>query len=188
MTGAPLPRVVRWRDQTGTGGEHLILTAAGGGVRADSVVLSPRGVMFAACYCLTIDDRWRVRRLQVEVIGSGGGGIDLRSDGCGQWHAASGGPADALAGAVDVDLALTPFTNTLPIRRLSLAVGQAAEIDPVYVTAPDLAVSRLRQRYTRMADRVYRYESIGHGFIRDLVVDEHGLVLDYPGLFRRSDV
>ena len=42
------------------------------------------------------------------------------------------------------------------------------------------------QRYTRLAERTYRFESLGGGFVRDIEVDEHGLVVTYPGLFRRE--
>ena len=95
-------------------------------------------------------------------------------------------PMPEYTGAIDVDLAMTPFTNTLPIRRLGLAVGAAADIIVVYVTFPDLAVSAGPQRYTRLAERTYRFESLGGGFVRDIEVDEHGLVVTYPGLFRRE--
>ena len=95
-------------------------------------------------------------------------------------------PMPEYTGAIDVDLAMTPFTNTLPIRRLGLAVGAAADIIVVYVTFPDLAVSADPQRYTRLAERTYRFESLDGGFVRDIEVDEHGLVVTYPGLFRRD--
>jgi hypothetical protein len=41
-----------------------------------------------------------------------------------------------------------------------------------------------RQRYTRLSLTHWRYEDES-GFTADLEVDEHGLVLDYPGLFHR---
>jgi hypothetical protein len=45
------------------------------------------------------------------------------------------------------------------------------------------------QAYTRLADQRYRYESLdGSGFSAELAVDADGLVLDYPGLFRRVPV
>jgi uncharacterized protein len=95
-------------------------------------------------------------------------------------------PMPEFTGAIDVDLAMTPFTNTLPIRRLGLAVGASADIIVVYVTFPDLAVIADPQRYTRLAERTYRFESLDGGFVRNIEVDEHGLVVTYPGLFRRE--
>jgi hypothetical protein len=43
-----------------------------------------------------------------------------------------------LAGAVDIDISVSPFTNTLPIRRLRLARGLAADLTMAYVRVPEL--------------------------------------------------
>jgi hypothetical protein len=40
-------------------------------------------------------------------------------------------------------------------------------------------------RYTRVASHRWRYELPEKAFGVDLDVDEHGVVLDYPGEFRR---
>jgi len=91
-----------------------------------------------------------------------------------------------LDGAIDVDLSITPFTNTLPIWRLDLAEGQAADIRAVYVRLPDLTVTIDPQRYTCLQrGRRYRYESLDSDFVREIDIDVHGLVVTYPGLFRR---
>ncbi|MEO9363797.1 MAG: putative glycolipid-binding domain-containing protein [Nitrososphaera sp.] len=54
---------------------------------------------------------------------------------------------------------------------------------------PHLAVTADLQRYTCLEPgRLYRYESINNdnsSFVRDIEVDEHGLVVTYPGLFKR---
>ena len=42
------------------------------------------------------------------------------------------------------------------------------------------------QRYTRLGDRLWRYEGLFRDFVADLAVDDMGLVLDYPQLFRRA--
>jgi uncharacterized protein len=95
-------------------------------------------------------------------------------------------PLPQLAGAIDIDISITPFTNTLPIRRLRLQTGQSQEILVAYVQLPGLAVTTDRQRYTcREPDRRYRYESLDGDFTREIEVDGHGLVVTYPGLFRR---
>ncbi|HEV8585737.1 MAG TPA: putative glycolipid-binding domain-containing protein [Methylomirabilota bacterium] len=80
----------------------------------------------------------------------------------------------------------TPFTNTLPIRHLGLEPGRAAEIVVAYVRVPELTVEPEGQRYTCLErDRRYRFESRDGEFTRDLDVDARGLVVLYPGLFRR---
>ena len=85
-----------------------------------------------------------------------------------------------------MDLPITPFTNTLPIRRLALAAGASAEIDVVYVRAPALSVEVDRQRYTCLEPmRRYRYEAVDGSFTAEIEVDSRGLVVMYPELFRR---
>ena len=85
-----------------------------------------------------------------------------------------------------MDLSASPITNTLPIRRLNLAKGSAAEIRVAYVHFPDLAIVCDPQRYTCVQPmRRYRYESLDSDFVREIDVDRNGLIVSYPGLFRR---
>jgi hypothetical protein len=90
-----------------------------------------------------------------------------------------------LAGCVDVDLGISPSTNTLPIRRLNLAVGESRELTAAWVRFPELTVEPLAQRYTRLAERRYRYESVVSGFTAELEVDDLGLVVSYEGIWQR---
>ena len=53
---------------------------------------------------------------------------------------------------VDVDLSFTPATNTLPIRRLGLDIGEEAEIHVAWLVWPELTVQPVLQRYTRLAE------------------------------------
>ena len=89
-----------------------------------------------------------------------------------------------MLGCHDVDLALTPATNTLPIRRLNLQVGSSESVVAAWVKFPDLTVQPLSQRYTRMTKDTYRYES-NTGFSAEIVVDDLGLVASYPGGWER---
>ena len=83
---------------------------------------------------------------------------------------------------VDVDLSFTPATNTLPIRRLGLEIGEEAEIHVAWLVGPKLSVQRVPQRYTRLAEDRYRYTQ--DEFEAELTVDRQGLVLEYEGLWR----
>ena len=79
----------------------------------------------------------------------------------------------------------TPALQT-PIRRLPFAVGDTAELPVVVVDPETLGVRRVVQRYTRLTERSWRYVNTESGFEVVLDVDEHGVVLDYPGEFRRA--
>jgi hypothetical protein len=91
----------------------------------------------------------------------------------------------ALDGLADVDLAITPSTNTLPIRRLDLAVGSSAEVDAVWVRLPELSIEGLSQRYTRLGDRRYQYDAFGGSFVAELEVDDDGVMVWYGDLWKR---
>ena len=59
-------------------------------------------------------------------------------------------------------------------------------VDLPWVDGTTLTVTAQPQAYTRLAERLYRFEILdGSGFQAELPVDEGGLVLDYSGLFRR---
>jgi len=103
----------------------------------------------------------------------------------GRWFLDAAARPD-LHGCVDVDLGFTPATNTLPIRRLGLNVGESREIRVAWVRFPELTVEPFPQRYTRLGERQYLYESLTSDFKAELLVDELGLVIEYEGLWERS--
>jgi hypothetical protein len=116
----------------------------------------------------------------------GGASLSLRGDGNGRWSSADGAARPDLDGCIDVDISTTPLTNTLPIRRLALAVGDGAEIKAAYVDVPSLSVRPAEQRYSRLDDSTYRYSS--GSFVADVSVDSDGVVTAYHGLWSRLPV
>jgi uncharacterized protein len=159
--------------------EHLDLVPRDDHLRGRSVVdLGPERIEYA----VELDAGWVFRALRVRS--SSGRTLDLARADDGGWEV-DGAAREDLAEAVDVDLSFSPFTNTLPIRRLGLAVGEAARIVTAYVAAPSLHVAPDPQRYTRLATDRYLYESLDGDFRREITVDGDGFVVDYPGLFAR---
>ena len=182
-------RTICWRPiwneaQRGVGLEHLLLSEH----VADSVVLAidEQQSAFRLNYHLQWDDAWRLREATLAVAtGSWRRSLLLRTDGEGHWWSAERALGD-LDGCLDIDIWPTPFTNTFPIRRQPLAVGERREFVMAWVSAPALTVRPMRQGYTRLADRRYLYESLeGSGFRAELDVDADGVVLDYESVFRR---
>ena len=90
----------------------------------------------------------------------------------------------AVAGCIDLDLNFSPSTNLLPIRRLDLAIGQAAEVRAAWLRFPNFVLEPLEQVYHRNNVASYRYESAGGTFVADLSVTTAGLVSEYPNLWR----
>jgi hypothetical protein len=156
------------------------------GVRGDSFVVGQAdGTPFAARYSVICIKEWRTRAVTVTVAGQAAG-VQLSSDGSGNWRDHTGAPLPQLTKAIDVDITCTPFTNTLPIRRLRLESGESADITVAYIDVPSLTVTADPQRYTCLEPmRRYRFESLDSDFVREIEVDEQGLVVVYPGLFKR---
>jgi uncharacterized protein len=180
-----------WTPWDGRGLEHLRLRIGEGGIDADGVVIGEEdGVAFRARYVIRCDPGWRTREMIVDPL-DGRDSLHLRSDGKGNWSDASGESLPELEGCSDVDLSATPFTNTLPIRRLDLREEESSAIVAVFVDVPGMRLDASRQRYTCLERNagggLYRYEDEGlfRGFTADLPVDADGLVLNYPGIFRR---
>jgi len=178
--------VARWQDWSGKRVEHTVVTCAEESNSADGVIIGASdGHHFAVRYQIRCDGSWTLKHACVQIVGEQRK-VEFASDGRGKWTDASGNPLPALDGAIDIDLSVSPFTNTLPIRRLQLTKEGWAEIRAVYVDFPDLTIVSDPQRYTCVEPlRRYRYESLDSDFVREIEVDKDGLVATYPGLFKR---
>jgi len=175
------------QGREGVGLKHLLLEER----VADSVVLAfdeDHGP-FRLTYRLSWDELWRLRDAKLVVATERSTrSLNLQTDGQGHWRHGDGRTIDDLDGCVDVDIWPTPFTNTFPIRREPLAVGERRQFHMAWISAPDLTVHPQPQAYTRLADRLYLFENLdGSGFRAELPVDGDGIVQDYPDLFRRVE-
>lgn len=176
---------VRWKAENDFGLEHLVLRTDIDDIEIDSVVIGNRFTPYGARYHLRCAADWSVRLVEIDVVG--GALLRLTADGLGNWFDSMGVAIPALEGCIDVDISSTPFTNTLPIRRLGLVRGERRELQVVYVPLPNLKLAVTTQAYTCLEPgQRYRYEGLFRAFEAELEVDADGLVLNYPGLFKRA--
>jgi len=178
-------KTVRWRPVKGSGLEHLEVRSEKNAIVARSVVIGEyEGKPFGVRYVVTCDRRWVVRSLAIAT--SDGRNIGFTSDGRGHWRDAKRRRPE-FDGCIDVDLAGSPFTNTLPIRRLGLDVRHGpTEFAMLWFPFDTFEPFVDGQRYTCLQSRrLYRFEAVDGSFSADLPVDEDGFVLDYPTLFKR---
>ncbi len=132
-------------------------------------------------YTVLTDPQWRTRTVGVHVSGlEADRRLALTADGAGGWSV-SDTPLLELYGALDVDFAWTPATNTLPVMRLGLEIGATAEITVAMIEFPGHSVRRVTQRYTRTGEATYRFASGDFG--AEIVIGDAGLVTDYEGLW-----
>ena len=135
-------------------------------------------------YILKIDKKWEVLSFKIEFeinnVRKKLSGLKKNND----WTI-NGNANPPFSGFTFIDISLTPFTNTLPIRNLRLNQGQEKEIEVIYIDILGNDIRPARQKYRRNTDVNFRYENIPNDFEADIDVDEDGLVVYYPSLFER---
>lgn len=192
MSFLPPPQSAAWLHREAREGfEVVFFEEAGGGYLVSGATAAvEEGEAWAVEYSIALDSEWHTQR--AEVAGRSAGGrrtVVVEAAGPGRWLV-DGVADESIDGCLDVDLESSSLTNAFPIRRLGLAIGEAAEAPAAYVRALDLGVERLPQSYKRLPDadgsQRYHYESPAHGFVAELRYDEFGLVRDYPGIAVRA--
>ena len=186
------PRLAAWQHREARSGfEVVFLNADGDGCRIEGQTAAVEdGEAWAVHYLVSLDPAWITRSARVSGLAASGRlERRLEADGAGGWQV-DGEPAPRLDGCLDVDLESSSLTNAFPVHHLGLEIGQAADAPAAYVRALDLSVERLEQRYLRLGDdgnrRRYHYTAPRFDFACELVYDEFGLVLDYPGIAVRA--
>jgi len=130
-------------------------------------------------YHVRCDAGWVTRDALVEgMLGRDEVYVTIERDSDDEWRR-DGALVQEVVGCVDVDLGFSPITNTLPIRRLDLAVGASATVRAAWLRFPELELEVLEQVYRRVSKDQYAYESGGGRFRADLTVDASGLVRRY---------
>jgi hypothetical protein len=174
---------ILWQDVETGALDRCRMEVGRDGLRLSGTVLTPAyGTPLDVRYLVEAGPDGLTRRVELELDGGSTRRV-LLADGAGRWRWEDGSELPEVAGSLDVDLTVTPATNTLPIRRLAaLEAGQAAGLQMAWVQFPGLEVLASAQRYQRLAADRWHFST--GDFHAELLVDPDGLVLDYGGLFR----
>ena len=138
----------------------------------------------AVTYVLRLSATWKVRQFLL-FRDLDEPDLWLGADGTGRWGEINGAHRHDLAGCTDVALAITPFTTSVPIRRLGLAIGDSADVTSALVDVETLGVTPVGHHLERISARRYRRTDLVSGRSSQFDVDEYGLVHDDPDTFRR---
>jgi uncharacterized protein len=153
-----------------------------------TAVFADAGVPCRIEYQVTCDRGWQTLAAQLSGwIGTRRVVCGISADAQRRWRL-DGRECPEAEGCVDLDLSFSPATNLLPIRRLGLAVGDAAPVRAAWLRFPEIRLERLEQRYHRRDAERYDYES-GTGadeFRAELRVAPSGFVIEYAGLWTRE--
>ena len=167
--------------------ENCLVKTTDTGAEINSVIVGGYdGKIYHVEYQIRTNENWET--IFVEIKSQHSNIRDyfiFESDAKGNW-ALNGKPEDQFQGCIDVDIPVTPFTNTLPIKRLNMQKSEVSEIYVLYIDLLERKITPVRQKYIRLADTRYHYENIPNDFEANIEVDEFGFVVDYPSLFTRT--
>ena len=182
----PLRESIRWRSIEHGGLEQMRINEWPEAIKVRSAIVGAVGdVRHGVMYEASLTPGWTFESILLQR--TDGVMTVLRRGNDDDWFDMHAEELPELKGCIDIDFEMTPFTNTLPIRRAPLAIGETRHFRMAYIPADTLEPHPDEQTYTRLGERLYRFEN-GQGddyFTADITVDEHGLVTDYPGLFER---
>ncbi len=166
--------------------EYFKLISRENGSEATSTIIGIyQDKLYKVDYRVQINDEWEVFQFEVdyevnEVLRKISG---ERTDS--EWKV-NGSVDAAYNGFRFIDISLTPFTNTLPIRNSKLHLGQERVIDVLYIDILGGEILPLKQRYRKDGDGMYNFQNVPNDFEATISVDEFGLVIYYPLLFERQ--
>ena len=178
-------RVIWRRNLDDRSFEECVVTAAPDGFGiAGHVIAAQEGTPLVVHYDIGCDENWSARSVALEQS-LGDAQRRLRLERVSDGWLVDGARDARLDGCAEPDLGLTPSTNALAIRRLDLAIGQAAEICCAWVKFPALSVEPSLQRYERLGERDDRYTNVASGFTALVSVDALALPVSYERIWTR---
>jgi len=137
-------------------------------------------------YCVQCDSAFQTRAAHVHGwLGRNPFVLDVTRDQQSNWRL-NGKAAPAVRGCIDVDINISPSTNLLSIRRLSPREGTPLTVRAAWLAFPQKKFTPLEQVYTRTSPTTFDYAAPSLRFTSRLVVDRHGMVLEYPPLWTQA--
>ncbi|MCV9966416.1 putative glycolipid-binding domain-containing protein [Pararhizobium sp. BT-229] len=174
-----LNRSIRWRGMEIDTVEHCEVIAMEAGRRIRGVIVAPA---YGLHYSIELNEALVVRSAVIER--TDGRTLALLADGSGNWTDERANPRPELAGCIDIDLWPTPLTNSLPVWRSHWVEGEPRHFTMAWIDGDEMTVRREDQFYTKLDSRHFRFQNTD-GFEQVLELDDDGLVVDYPTLFKR---
>ena len=136
--------------------ENCLVNVTSKGAEISSVIIGHNEeLIFKIEYLIKTNQNWETVYFEINSRHSNQTQLmRFEGDGKGNWLS-NGKRADPFTGCIDIDIPLTPFTNTLPIRRLKLNQNQSQEIDVIYCDLMKQQQFPVRQKYTCLSNKEF---------------------------------
>jgi hypothetical protein len=178
-----MERKIKWEGLKYQSQEDCIFKETDNGVEVTSVITGTvENQVFKVLYRVLANNLWETYLVDLNIVLDGNERTFLleKKDAC--WLV-NNVPDHRIDHCIDIDISLTPFTNTLPIRRLVFNGHLRNRIEVVYIDILANTIMPVTQYYSKISDSVYLYENEKTTFKAELKTDSHGLVIEYPKLF-----
>lgn len=193
VTEPSIAKMISYSSLDGRKVESVRVAFAGLALRATGYIVSTQDPAYGASYSIVVDAEGRTRRITVRSDDvSGERSLSLTRSPGGPWVAesvAGSAPLPALSDAIDVYVAGSAFSASLPIRRLGLhrSVGAEAHVTVASISLPELEVTAAVHggHNESMTDDGAMIEYLGSHGERAVLVDQDGLFVQTDGLIER---
>jgi hypothetical protein len=177
---------IQWRWLDGAGTEQASISRMNQGYLFEGqVACQLEGQPVTAQYQIHANAGWETQSVQIEVqAGEENRHLNLTIDELQRWWDGDE-EIGVLAGCQDVDLEISPMTNTLVINRFEIPIGESRLVTVAWIHFPDLALQPNRQRYTRLGENIYLFENLESGFSSKIEVDSAGWVIKYDEIWEK---
>ena len=167
--------------------ENCVLTHSDESIEVTSMIVGAHDdKIYRVDYAIKTNRNWECISFEVTTqLSDNKETINYHSDGKGNWTK-NGVPLNEFKGCIDIDISLTPFTNSLPINRLQWELNNPQQIKVLFIDILSQKMVAVQQRYTKLSNTEYRFENVPNDFEAIITVDELGMVVNYPELFVRT--
>ena len=174
---------ILWTGKEYSSMENCILTEARNSIEIDSTIIgSAEGHIFKVEYRISTNATWETTLVTLKTQFRDAVESNRLEKRDGYWFL-NERPVPDFKDICDVDISLTPFTNSLPIRRLQFKSGERQKIEVIYFDLLERTIQPAIQFYTRESVNKYIFENADGSFKKTITVDESRLVENYPELF-----
>ncbi len=180
---------ILWKGQAYKSLENCHLLTGKNGTEINAVIIGLyHNIIFKVEYFIKTNKQWETIFFEIKSnLNSRVQLLSYKSDGKGNWIT-NGKHCEQFNGCIDIDISVTPLTNSLPVNRLHLLKNESKKINVFYIDIFKQQLSAVQQYYTRLSEFKYKYENVPNDFEAVITVDELGLLTNYPKLFKRMAI